>query len=1045
MAIRGNSDLSTARGDVLFALNGGASRLAVAFVTLGLVAAAPAMAQEVPTPTQTTAPQTGAVPAGLGAEAPPPDEAQAAEENAGGDIVVTGSRIARRDYQSSSPIVTVDSSSLSAAGQPTLDRAIGQLPQFSAAQGLSQVGDVQARTGFSGGQSYSDLRGLGSNRSLVLLDGRRLIASNPNGSIDLNTIPASMIGNVEVITGGASATYGSDAIAGVVNFKLRTKFDGVEISARHGGTTQGDAATNQVTALLGSNFADGRGNAMIAFEYADRAAVQGSERAFFRNIRLLARPPEGIIEAGQFGSPPTIGAVNAILSGYPGTTPISGAATAPYTGAIGINTDGTLFTTLAGANCVQNYRGLGQNLLGLGITNNCRQVSIANGNYFSVQVPLKKYNALAKIDYEVADDITAYGLFNFMHSSGLDSSSPGSSGPGKYFRVPLNSPFVTGNVALQRLLASRPVQSTAPLALTKLLTFAGPRSQTFEYDVYQGTLGLRGKIPGTALNFDVYGSLGRSNFTNVQFNDVSIAAFQSIVDGTANFTGAGGTCQGFAFNPFGTQALSPACRAYAVRNNNNFNTTTQKIVEATLSGPLFALPGGDLSFAVGAGYKNNSFDFRPDSALIRRDTPSFDSTTPTGGRQIVKEVFGELSIPVFRDWALGKSLTIDLGYRYSDYTGFGGVSAYKGDVSYKPIDELLIRGGYQRAIRAPSLGELFAPTLTGANAIGAPPGAGDPCDSRSVFRTGANASRVQALCLAQGVPAAIYPTFVYTNDTAFGSSGGNPNLTPEKGTSYTVGAVFSPRFSSPMFRTFNLSIDYYNIGIKDAIGTLALTTIIPRCFNSDGASNPNYALDNVFCQQLTRDTNSGAISFAREGALNLATYRTDGIDAQLDWGFGLDALGMSADAGSLRLNVGVTYLLGFKVSTLPGSPVLDYAGSIGNAAVSPQISHPQWKGNTSVGYASGAFTITGTWRYIDAMIHQDRVANAASTTPGVPSYSYFDANAAFRVADRFEFTLGVNNIGDKAPPFVSGQPLTTDSATYDIIGRTFFAGAKVRF
>ena len=959
------------------------------------------------------------------------------------EVIVTGSRIARRDFQSSSPIVTVGQEALAAAGQPTLDRAIGQMPQFSAAQGLSQVGDVQARTGFSGGQSYSDLRGLGSNRSLVLLDGRRLIASNPNGSIDLNTIPTSMIGNVEVITGGASATYGSDAIAGVVNFKLRSKFNGVEISARHGGTTAGDGKTNQVTALIGSDFADERGSAMLALEYADRAAVFGSSRPFFKNIRLLARPPEGIIEAGQFGSPPTIAAVNALLATYPGTTPIAGSG--PYTGAIGVNTDGTIFTTLAGANCVQNYRGLNQGVLGLDITNSCRQVSVALGNYFSVQVPLKKYNAMAKLDYRLTDDITAYGTFNFMHSSGRDNTSAGSSGPGKYFYVPLNSPFVTGNPGLQSLLASRPTASTAPLALTKLLAFAGARTQTFEYNVYQTVAGLRGKIPGTALNFDVYGSLGRTDYTNVQYNDVSKAAFQTIVDGTANFTSPSGSCVGFAYNPFGSNALSAACRAYAVRNNHNFNNTTQKVVEGSVSGPLFALPWGDVSFALGADYKSNSFDYQPDAALVRGDTPSFDSSQPTGGKQIVKEAFGELSIPIFRDWVLGESMTLDLGYRYAHYTSFGKAIAYKGDLSYKPFSTLLLRGGYQKAIRAPSLGELYAPTITGSNAIGAPPGAGDPCDSRSVFRSGAAASQVQALCQAQGVPAAIYPTFIYSNDTAFGTSGGNPNLTPEKANTYTLGAVYSPRFENPFFQRFNLSIDYYRIGITDAIGTLALTTIIPRCFNSDGVSNPTYSPTNVFCQQFTRDTRSGAIAFAREGALNIATYKTDGIDAQVDWGFGLDALGLPSGAGTLRINSVVTYLRSFKVASLPGSPILDYAGSTGNSSVSPQISHPKWKANTSLGYAVGPFNITATWRYIDKMKHQDVVANPKSTTPSVKAYSYFDANASYKLTEKVEVSAGLNNIGDKGPPFVSGQPLTTDSATYDIIGRTFFVGAKARF
>src|ERR1700730_3675612 len=272
-------------------------------------------------------------------------------------IVVTGSRIARRDYQSDSPIATIDESALAAAGQPTLDRAIGELPQFSAAQGMSEVGDVQGATGFAGGQSYGDLRGLGPNRALVLMDGRRPMPSNPNGSIDLNTIPMSMIENVEVITGGASSTYGSDAIAGVLNFKLRNNFSGAELSVTHGETTHGDGATEHASGLFGGNFADGHGHSVLAFEYSERGAVHGADRPFFANIRQLARPPEGIIPAGTFGAPPTIAAVNAVLAGYSGTTPIAG--TSLYNGAIGVNTDGTIFTDLAGTNCVQNYRGLG--------------------------------------------------------------------------------------------------------------------------------------------------------------------------------------------------------------------------------------------------------------------------------------------------------------------------------------------------------------------------------------------------------------------------------------------------------------------------------------------------------------------------------------------------------------------------------------------------------------------------------------------------------------------------------------------------------------
>src|SRR5260221_7133363 len=279
-------------------------------------------------------------------------------------IVVTGSRIARRDFQSDSPISTIDSSAIAAAGQPSLDRVIGQMPQFEAAQGAAEVGDVQGSVGFGGGASYSDLRGIGRNRSLVLMDGRRLVPSTPDGSIDLNTIPMSLIDSVEIITGGASAAYGSDAIAGVANFKLRHRFTGLEISGQYGASTHGDGATKQISAILGGSFADDRGHAMMDVEYGSRDAVSGSQRSFFTqpSCRFLGRPPGGFLCRGGLATgatAPTIADVNAILAGYAGTTPYPGSG--PYLGAIGVNTDGPVFTTVVprSLRCAPNYKGVG--------------------------------------------------------------------------------------------------------------------------------------------------------------------------------------------------------------------------------------------------------------------------------------------------------------------------------------------------------------------------------------------------------------------------------------------------------------------------------------------------------------------------------------------------------------------------------------------------------------------------------------------------------------------------------------------------------------
>ncbi|MEA3197143.1 MAG: iron complex outerrane recepter protein [Gammaproteobacteria bacterium] len=964
-------------------------------------------------------------------------------------IVVTGSRISRRDFQSDSPIVTIDQSTLAAAGQPTLDRAIGEMPQFAAAQGMSEVGDVQGSTGFAGGQAYGDLRGLGPNRALVLMDGRRMMPSNPNGSVDLNTIPMSMIENVEVITGGASATYGSDAIAGVLNFKLRQHFSGAEVSVQHGETTMGDGATELASALLGGNFADNRGNMVLAFEYSERGVVHGADRPFFANIRQLARPPEGILPGGTFGSSPTVAAVNSVLAGYPGTTPIAGAGA--YNGSLGVNTDGTIFTDLAAPNCVQNYRGLGQK--GLNIGAGCTQVQVALGQFFAIQVPLTKYNVLARSTYKLNDSVSAYTQFSFMESTSRDETAGGSTGPGKELYVPLNNPFVVNNAGLQTILASRPADPnnpnalTQPLVLTKLLSASGDRIQSYKYDVYQAVAGLKGDIPipGTDLSWDVYSSYGSTLFNNLQQNDSSKAALIAILNGTANYQGSGGNCVGFAWNPLGSNPLSPGCREYVTRENSNVNTITQKNVEGTLQGKIVSLPAGELRFAVGADYRGSNFDYHPDAGLITNDSFSYDTTVATSGTQNVREVFAELLVPVLKGLPFIEELSLDLGARRSDYDGFGGVNTWKADLNWRPVSTVSVRGGYARAIRAPSLGELFAPTVTGNLNIGSGPAAGDPCATGSSFRTGANAAQVAALCQAQGVPSALYPNYTYGVDSVHGTSGGNPNLTPETADTYSIGTVWSPHFSSDLMRKFQVSVDYYHISISNAVGSLALTDILPRCFNSDGISNPAYSANNIYCQQITREQSTGNIVLGHEGLLNLASYKTDGIDTEIDWSFGLGALGLSDSAGTFRLTSLINYTHTFDVSSLPGSPVLDFAGSIGNTEVSPEMAHPHWKANTAFGYSIGPVTTTVHWRYIAAMKHQDVVVDPASTTPGVPTYNYFDFDAHLAVIEHLELTAGLTNIADKAPPFVSGQPLTTDSATYDIIGRTYYVGFKAKF
>ena len=556
----------------------------------------------------------------------PADPPSVVDQRKPEDIIVTGSRIARRDYKSDSPISTIDSSAISAAGQPSLDRVIGEMPQFEAAQGAAEVGDVQGSVGFGGGASYSDLRGIGRNRSLVLMDGRRLMPSTPDGSIDLNTIPTALIDSVEIITGGASAAYGSDAIAGVANFKLRHRFTGLEINVQHGASTHGDGATTQISGLIGGTFADDRGHAMLDIEYAKRDGVLGSRRSFFTqpSVRFLGRPPEGFIYAGGYrggGTAPSIAAINAILAGYPGTTPYAG--TGAYKGGIGVNTDGTIFTTVvpSALGCAQNYKGVGS-VTGDIISPSCTQAGVVLGNYFAVQVPLKKYNIFASADYELTDHLTAYGQFNYSSSEASDQTSPGSTKTNNTIElfVPVSNQFVQTNPALLSLINSAyggAAPPNATVGVSKLLFGFGNRIEKFKYNVWQGLAGLKGAIPGTAFTFDLYASYGKSNYVSQASGDISISAINNVL---AN-EGVGGC----TYNPFGLQAVSPACLAYAGRTDNTTDDLAQKDVEFSIQGPLFRLSGGTAQIALGADYRTSSFEYHPDSLFITGDTLSYGS------------------------------------------------------------------------------------------------------------------------------------------------------------------------------------------------------------------------------------------------------------------------------------------------------------------------------------------------------------------------------------------------------------------------------------
>jgi len=970
-------------------------------------------------------------------------------------VVVTGSliQVHSRSEVSSSPLATIGIDQIAAAGQVSLDTAIGRMPQFAAAQGQSEVGDVQGATGFQGGQSYADLRGLGAERTLVLLDGQRLVPTNPNGSVDLNLIPMALLEDVDVITGGASATYGSDAVAGVVNFRLRQHFQGIQLSAQTGGTSQGGGQENSASVLMGNNFADNKGNAVFDIEYNKRDAITGADRNFFSDPsifnRAVSRAPEGVFTAGELGGTIPISAVNAVLAGYPGTTPISG--TGNYGGLIGLNSNGTLFTSRAGAgNCVQNYQGQVGKIPGLAISPDCTTIKNYLGKYFFVQVPSHRLNLFSKVTYSINDNLEAYAQVNFMSSTATDTNGPAFAGPGKYLYVPQNNPFVTGNAALMSLLNARTNPSTGPLEEQAWLTGFGPRVETFKYNDYQVTAGLNGYFGDSSWQWNAYGSYGQTNFNNYQQDNINLPALETILYGTANYLGSNGNnCVGYAWNPLGGHPLSPGCLAYATSTAHNNMVLSQDYFQATANGDLGSLWAGPLQAAFGVDYRSDWFNYRADSSLnpafnvmpspIPPDiiSPSYDLIGSTRGSMNVGELFGELRVPLLSDQSFAKDLSLDLGERYSHYNLFGGENTWKAGLVWQVNDALMFRAGYNRAIRAPSLQELYNPTVQAQDSIN-----GDPCEVGSSQRGGANAAQVAALCQAQGVPASVYPTFVYGLNSANGIITGNPNLQPEKSDTYTLGWVLTPHFDTPMARDLGMSLDYYHTNIKGAIAGVTLDAVLQNCYNANNA-NPGYSDSNAYCQQITRDPNTGDITLGRESSENIGSYLTTGVDVEAHWGFPL--LG-----GQVKLQTFISYVHSLTISGVPGIAAANYAGSVADTSTAlaadgssiSDMSHPRWKANTTFGYSIGPVSAALHWRYISGMT--DLRDGAGSGDPGVPAYNYFDLDAHWQATHNIMLTAGVTNLTDKAPPRIAGAPLLTDAATYDVVGRTYFVGIKAK-
>jgi iron complex outermembrane receptor protein len=942
--------------------------------------------------------------------------AQTAPEAAGEpaevqEIVVTGSRIARTDFTSTSPMVTYGQEAIAQTGTINVEQALNQLPQFVQGQTSSTVGAVALA-----GRASLNLRGLGETRNLVLLDGRRLPLSNANAVVDVNLIPQFILEGIETITGGASAVYGSDAMSGVVNFKAKKDFTGLQLDARSGMSEQGDGNTTDVGITAGFPMADGRGNVLMSAGYTDRDVLWGRDRDFYQ-LGVLS----SFIGTGTYVPSPTNlpqqSVVNTVFGAY-GVAP----GTVLNSRSLGFNDNGSLFGQIG----VVNYRGPTDGYFST-VGNTVRQP--VTYQEFVIN-PMKRKSFFGTFDFKINDAVESYGqfLYNKTTATGQVGWSP------TLFvvpTVPVTNPFIPAD--LRTVLASRPTPG-ADFTLNHRFMALDTREFPTDFTTAQYIVGFRGELPFKDWRWDIYGSYDNTDVVETQDKAILNSRMRNLLyaaDGGASICAGG-------FNPFGlanSNGISADCRAYLEAETHDYTQLSQTIFEANLTGALFPMPAGDLRFAMTLGSRENDFEFDPDPSRRNQDIIGTLQTFAADGSTSVKEVALEFLVPLLADKSFAKRLELDLGVRSSDYDTAGRVETYKADGMWEPFEGFTLRGGFEHAIRAPNIGELF--NQVGAQAqIGSPPGQGDPCDVRSTARTGPNGTAVRNLCIATGVPGAIVDTYQYTTVAIGVINSGNQDLTPEEADTLTLGFVFEPKFDAAFVKDLSLSVDYYDIDISNVIAPISGGTALSKCYNLDG-TNASYDASNTYCAALRRNGTTGGVDTVAAPYLNLGGLRTSGIDAQIDWK-------MPVGPGSLDLNILANFTNSYEVQLLAGSVWQEFAGTI-DGTQNGGIPVPDWKTLTSLTYRLPSFEGGVRWRHLPGMDDVTSVTRPASPAAGVAAYDLFDVTLAYRFSDKILIRGGANNVLDEEPPIVGGTIGQTQPGTYDILGRYYYLGLTLGF
>ncbi|MGA9574688.1 MAG: TonB-dependent receptor [Lysobacterales bacterium] len=907
------------------------------------------------------------------------------------EVIVTGSRIATVDgFGRTSPVTVVGMDEIESTGLTRVEDILNSLPQVETALHSFDANGIS-------GTASIDLRGLGANRTLVLMNGRRFPPGGVQAqAVDVNQIPSAMIERVEVLTGGASATYGADAVAGVVNFIMR-RVDGVEISAGISGyqhkndnkyiqglmdaknfeyPTGGsgiDGKAYNIEFVVGGDFADGRGNATVYGTWREnQELLQGA-----RDYSSCALSNSGTSCGGSSTAPIPNFFVYGVYDGV-------------------LDTSTSDWMTLQSDSSLQPYDGT--NIYNYGPINHFMR-------------PDTRWSLGAFVDYEINEHAIAYLETNFANdrTAGQIAES-GTFYAATYILPPDNSLFPqTFRDSLKSLY---PDADAYGLQIGKRNVEGGPRQSQFEHSGFRIVSGLKGSI-NDDWDYDVSYLYGSTASSLAYLNDMLTPAIGIAVDGA--LCAADPTC--IPYEVFTYQGVTAAAANNLLGTAIATGKTSTAIINGYVTGDTGLNIGSADSIMVAAGFEHRTESYSRVSDTVFQQGALAGQGGPTPGvtgSYNVLEFFGEANVPLLADAPFAQQLNLDLAYRYSDYSTSGGNSTYRVGFDWQPIDLFTVRVGYNRAVRAPNVSELFS-----TQSLGLWSGA-DPC-------SGSSPAYTQEQCARTGVSAAQYGNVSASPAGQYNAIfGGNPNLDPETADTWTAGVVFNPMDS------MTISVDYWDISITDTINNIGGPTILSQC-----------GLNGTLCDKINRGPSGnlwqGTVPYIYDVTVNLGENVWSGIDLAFNWA--VDGLG-----GTWTTNMIGTYMLKREITPIPSDPTSTYdcVGTISDRCYPA----PEWRHTFSTEYDSNEWwTVTARWRFFDGVDYTGTTDQIAGKNMG-KSQNYIDLSAVFRFMENHDITVGINNIFDKEPPMVGGT-LTTNANTiagfYDTLGRYLFAQATFRF